>query len=254
MKDAIELSAGRMERRQAAARDREAGMAETRALGNVPEGCGPEIPDAPARGPVVRFMPKTMYPDGEKGFVAKEAGYQGRKALRHADVFDRMASGAAKNGKANPFTPAQIAMGRFYRDLDEKHQSAGLRCSSLEAMSGGSSGGGGEYMDAVLRDRERLAVLRSRIGDGSAMVVRRQRPSTRGSRQGITDRRLVDMVCIEEKAMTEVLVAHGWAKKGTSVKVLVEALCAALERMAGPIKPLRSSVVHYGDAVPRPFT
>ena len=222
-------------------------VAAVRKLGQVPKGCGPEIPDAPARGPVVQFTQTVMYPDGEDGFKAKDAGYLGRKSLRHADAFDIMAAGAARHKKPAPFTPAQVAMGRHYATLYERHASAGVRCSSMEAQSRSSGGGGGEYIDAVLRDRAQLDLLQARIGTGSAMVVRRQKPSERGSKTGITDKRLVDDFCLKEISMTRILEAHGWSKDGKAIQVLTQALCEALDRMAGPCHAPRAASVHYSE-------
>jgi hypothetical protein len=119
-------------------------------------------------------------------------------------------------------------------------------------LSQRSAGSGSDYMDAVLRDRERIGVLRKRIGNGSAMVVRRNRPSARGSRVTITDRRLVDIVCLEDGTITDVLRAHGWAVKGELVKSLVQALAKALNRMMGPVRRGGTSVVHFeAGCVPR---
>jgi hypothetical protein len=122
-------------------------------------------------------------------------------------------------------------MGRHYRGLVERYQAAGVRCSSVESLGRSCSGMGGEFIDAVLRDRERIEMLRRRIGGGSALIVRRIRPSQRGTRAGITDRRLVDMVCIEDLSMSEVLKAHGWSIKADLVRSLNVALAAVLDRM-----------------------
>ncbi|MDN5789115.1 MAG: hypothetical protein L0H65_19100, partial [Pseudorhodobacter sp.] len=68
---------------------------------------------------------------------------------------------------------------------------------------------------------------------GEAMVVRRIRPSLRGSKASIPDRRLVDMVCLGGLDVTGVLRAHGWSAFGEHRDVLRRALCAALDRMQG---------------------
>ena len=88
-------------------------------------------------------------------------------------------------------------------------------------------------MDAVLRDREEIERLHRRIGTGSAMVVRRIRPSQRGSRVSISDRRLVDMVCLEDRAVSDVLKAHGWSVLGETSRAVAKALGQALDRMGG---------------------
>jgi len=226
-------------------------LAEQVALGKVPEGSGPEIPEAPARGPVVQFTPMKGYPDGEDGYKFKPSGHLGRKALRRADAFDRMMAGSAKNGRV-AFTQAQIDMGRTYGNLFEKHECAGVKCSSLEAVQGGG-GQGGEYIDAVLRDREQLSVLHRRIGDGMAMVVRRRRKVEGVPRINISDRRVVDAVCIHGLTISEVLVRDGWSKKGSAVAALAQALREALDRMAGPVRAPRMASVKYGQQAGVPF-
>ena len=227
--------------------DAQARLAEVRALGFVPAEVGPEIPTAPARGPVRMVDMMASYPKGDDGFEVKPAGFLGRKTLRLADSFDVMAAKAARHKKPAPFTPAQVAMGRFYRDLVERHESAGGKCSSLESLSQrGGGGSGSDYMDAVLRDRDQIGALRKRIGVGSAMVVRRIRPSGRGPRTSITDRRLVDIVCLEDGTITDVLRKHGWAVNADLVKALNRGLAEVLDRMMGPVRRGSASVAHFG--------
>lgn len=194
-------------------------LAEIKARGVVPAICGDAIPQAPARGAFRVFEPQALYADGEGGFEARHVGYRGRSAIQRADVFDVMAAKAARHNKPSPLTPGQVAIGRHYRDLVERHACGGLKCSSIEVMRSGGSGRGGDFMDAVLRDRDEIERLRGRIGTGSAMVVRRIRPSNRGSRASIPDRRLVDMVCIEDRPLSEVLKTHGWSVYGGTSKV-----------------------------------
>lgn len=222
-------------------------LCDARASGSVPDGVCPDAPVAPARGPVQVFDMIAAYPKGEDGFEFKHSGFDGRKTMRCADVFDVMAARAAGHGKPSPFSPSQVAMGRFYRDLVEKHAHAGVKCSSLESLSQRSAGNGSDFIDAVLRDRERLQQLHRRIGDGASLVVRRHRPSARGSRSTITDRRLVDMVCIEGMAMSDVLKAHGWSVRSAFIKDLRKALAAALDRMQGPVRRGRIGAVQFGD-------
>lgn len=222
-------------------------IAEVKAQGFVPLECGPEIPAAPARGRVGVFEATALYPKGESDFEMKPAGYMGRKTLQIADVFDVMNAQAARRKVDQPFNPSQIAMARFYRNLVEKHAVAGVRCSSLESIGGGSGGGGGEYIDAVLRDRDRIELIRGRIGDRSAMVVRRIRPSKRGSRVSIFDRMLVDSVCLKDQTIGQVLRAHGWSVQGRPIKALLVALADSLDRMMGPVRGGSLSACRFGD-------
>lgn len=223
----------------------EARLDAIRARGKVPEACGPEIPVAPARGAFRVFEPVALYPKGRDEWEVKPSGHLGRKAVRMADAFDVMAQASAKKGGEPPFSPTQIGMGRFYRALFERHEAAGPRCAAMETSGSGSGGGQGSFIDAVLRDRERLEVLRRRIGPGSAMVVRRIRPSERGSRKSIMDRRAVDMICLEEATCADVLRAHGWSVKGETVRALAQAVGDALDRMCGPTYERRIFAAHF---------
>lgn len=214
-------------------------VAEVKARGEVPAACGPEIPAAPARGAFRVFDPMEFYPAGDDGFEVKSAGFQGRKAMHLADAFDVMAASAARKRKPAPFSPGQVSMGRYYRDLVERYESAGVSCSSVEAIRNSGSGQGGEFIDAVLRDREEIERLRLRIGNGVAMEVRRVRPSQRNRRRLISDRQLVDAVCIQDRSLSEVLKVFGWVAdgqraQGAHIKALRKALGDALDRMAGP--------------------
>jgi hypothetical protein len=220
-----------------------------RSRGAVPDACGPEIPVAPARGAFRVFEPVALYPKGKDDWEAKPSGHLGRKAMRLADAFDRMAVAASRTKGAPPFTPTQVAMGRFYRALFERHEAAGPRCVSLEG-GGGSGGGQGSFIDAVLRDRERLGVMRRRIGPGSALVVRRIRPSARGGRATIFDRRAVDMICLEDATCADVLRAHGWCSAdgkvdGKYVRAVATAVGDALDRMCGPTFERRIVAAHF---------
>lgn len=130
-----------------------------------------------------------------------------------------------------PFTPGQIAMGRHYQTLVEQHDSAGMKCASVEARGGGGGGSGqGGFIEALLHDREEIRSLHQRIGDGFALQVRRGAGS---GRRPITLRRLVDAVCLEDQDVTAVLRAHGWAAKGDAREALRAALSEALDRMQG---------------------
>ena len=199
--------------------------------GYVPEVCGDAIPEAPARGAIRVFQPMSLFPDGKDDWVARPSGYRGRSAMQRADVFDVMTAKTVSNGKPAPFTREQVAAGRYYRDLVERHACAGVRCSSVEALRSSGGGGSGSFIDAVLRDREEIERIRRRIGTGTAMAVRKIRPSKRGSRVNITDRRLVDMVCLEDKPISAVLRAHGWITSGHFAKTLCSALKDVLSRM-----------------------
>lgn len=203
----------------------------------APEVCGPDIPVAPARGACRVFTARQIRP-GTRNTV-EDAGYRGpgeaqpRKGVAVADVFDRIEARARAAKKPAPFTPGQIAIGRLYRTLVERHEAGAIKLSSLEGRTGGS-GRGPDVTDIRLDEARKIAVLRRRIGDGAAMVVRRVRPSARGAGASIIlDRRLVDAVCLEDMDLSAVLAAHGWAPKGAHRETLRDALGAALDRMQG---------------------
>ena len=109
--------------------------------------------------------------------------------------------------------------------------SAGISAASLEAGRGG--GGSGEFIDAFVAEGRAIDALRRRIGSGTAMVLRRVRPSVKGTRAAILDRVLVDMVCLQDRDLSQVLAAHGWAQRSTVREKLSEALVQSLDRMMG---------------------
>lgn len=220
--------------RQRAERER---LAELKARASVPDRCGPEIIAQPARGPMVAQAPMGLIPDGsESGWKREHLGYRGRDHARQADAFDLMelqARRAAKGGEvAHLFTAAQVGAARRYAMLVERHDAAGMRCSSVEAQRSSGGSGGGSFIDTVLYEGDVIRAMRRAIGDGVAMAVRRVRPSARGARVGIRDRVLVDMICLQGQTISQVLAAHGWADKGDNRAVCRKALCDALDRMA----------------------
>lgn len=215
--------------------------------------CGPDIPMAPARGAFRTFRPLTIVA-GSAG-ATQAAGYQARgedrprAALIRADVFDAMIASALRaherrhsNGApfTPPFTPAQVSVARDYRDMTERRAAGGLRCASLET-AGRGTGAGGEFIDAYVAEGLRLAAFHRRIGQGTALSVRRIsslrriRPSERGphKRRLITERALVDAVCLGGKTLSAVLKAHDWPKTSAYLDTLRKALAGALDRMQG---------------------
>ncbi|MDF2140847.1 hypothetical protein [Paenirhodobacter sp. CAU 1674] len=214
-------------------------VADLKAAAMPPASCGPAIQPAPARGAFWVFQPVELMPKGVDGWEAHPAGYRGRDALAAADVFDAMMESARRRGdKVPPLTPGQIAIGRHYRNLVERHDSGGIKLSSLEAGRSGSGGGARDIMDVRLSEARELDTLRKRIGAGVAMEVRRVRPSKRGgaARGIIMDRALVDAVCLGGLTFSEVLRSYGWACKGEHRDSLRGALSAALDRMQGNLR------------------
>lgn len=197
----------------------------------VPDACGPEIAPAPGRGRASPVTFTRLYPKGAGEWEAKPEGYMGRAALRRDDVFARMEVAARRRGGAMVLTPGQVAMARHYATLVERHEGGLVKCQSFDDVRGG----GADVMDAWLRERDEIDRLRARIGAGVALDLRRIRPSQRGARRPVTARALVDLVCVADMTLREVLLRHGWGGRGDDVARLAEALAGALDRMAGPV-------------------
>lgn len=200
-------------------------VARARAGAGLAREASPQIlRAAPARGPMLPFT-KYEVREGRDGQIDYAPDrWRHHQAMRVADVFDRL-SGIPLDC---------VAVGRWYRDLSERVAAAGVRCSSAEAMAeqrGGAGGGQAAFLDAVLRDRADLRRAHDLIGLGVAAQVRRVRPSVRGSRRSISDRSLVDGVCIGDQGLGAVLTAHGWASEGKARKLLRSALVGALWRL-----------------------
>lgn len=208
-------------------------LAAILAAAAVPAECGGRIIAAPARG-AFKVEPQTqLLPQGADDWAQADAGFAGWRPIRAVDVFDVMLRAAVRADLPAPFTPGQVAIGRRYRDLTEKHAAGGIKCSDLIGRVGGGSGG--DFMDVFLAEGAELAAMQRRVGTGAALSVRRVRPSVRGGagRRNIPDRALVDMVCLGGRGVGDVLRAHGWAVKGDTRKAVTEALCGALDRMIG---------------------
>lgn len=207
-------------------------IGEIKAASAIPEVCGPRIVASPARGGFVLVRNVELLPVGTDKVEAVHRGYGGRSAIRRADAFDAMIAAAERRGASWPLTPGQIAMGRRYHDLVQLLAADGTKLSSLQGSRGGD---GGSWMDRRLQLSAELDRLHRRIGGGVAMTVRRIRPSARGgaSARAITDRALIDAVCLRGDGIKAVLKAHGWSDRGEHKKALSEALCGALDRMIG---------------------
>ncbi|MBT9386970.1 hypothetical protein KM176_24230 [Pseudooceanicola sp. CBS1P-1] len=238
-------------------------LAEILSRATPPEVCGPEIPVAPARGPMIAVRPQRMEAGPDGRFTRRAAGHEGHRAARTADAFDLMARqarcsharvvaqarrahrDAAAQARAAgqaapvfeappfvpPFTTGQVEIARAYAALSERCAASGVRCSSVEAVRG-QGAGGGDREAAIFRDFEQLRLWHRRIGPGLAKEVRRIRPGGR-KRAAITARHLVDAVCLGGMSLEAVLESCNWAVNQPSREGLRKALCAALERMRG---------------------
>lgn len=227
-----------MQRAREALAAEDARLQAIRSASAVPEQCGPDVVSAPARGACVVERRLAMVPNGvdSKGldkWSPAPTGYGHRANARKADAFDRMIAAAQRGKRTCPLTPGQMAMGRRYAALVERAAGDGMKLSSLDGSLGGGDSTG--WIDRHLTIADEVAMLRNRIGCGSSLAVRRVRPSASGETQRgpIMDRVLVDMVCIKDCALDDVLRAHGWQPDGRTRKALSEALSAALDRMIG---------------------
>lgn len=224
-------------------------LALVKRAGAVPAACGDAIPDAPARGPVRTLDYLASYPKGVADTELKPAGHAGRKTLKCLDVFDRMAAQSARKGGSLALTDSQIGMARIYRTMVEDREAGAVRCSSMEAMPSGSGGTREGFTDHRLDLSRRIDALQARVGSGTALAIRRIRPSQRGdvARANIRDRALIDAVCLLDQDVSAVLLRHGWSNKGDHIKAALAALASALDRMIGPNRRQPIAAVHYGD-------
>lgn len=195
-----------------------------------PAGVSREVLAAPARGPVAPFRESVVLPAGDDGFEVVDAPYRSGCPGRARDVFDVMVDQALRSGGAAPFTAGQVGAARDYRAVYERVQSSGMKLSSVGVDRTGGQGRV-DFMDAYMRDSERLSGFRAAIGDGVALSPKHRSASV--VRRAIMVRELVDAVCIRERALSAVLTAHGWKVSGKARNDLRAALCAALGRMRG---------------------
>lgn len=200
--------------------------------GRVPVVCDRDaIPVAAARGPVLLFHPRETVISEAGNVVTQKAGRFAGMMVQ--DAFLKAEVQAMKRKQPAPFTAGQIGVGREYRNLFDRCASSGLKLSQVDGSGGG--GGAGGVSEAILADMQALRRLQKRIGTGTAMAVRRVRPSQRGGARAriITDQSLVHAFCVDCETLSGVLVAHGWSDYSGNKKTLHRALCAALDRMRG---------------------
>ncbi|MFQ1702918.1 hypothetical protein ACJ5NV_20270 [Loktanella agnita] len=204
-----------------------------------PDDCGEAIVDiAPARGPVQRFQPRETTIDTGGKVRTRRVGHEGQNALRRADAFDVMQQQSVRRrpDAAPLFTAAQIGAGRDYAALYERCASAGIRCSGiheLDSGSGGGMGGQGTFIDALIRDRRRLAAMERAIGTEIVIKPRGAQAHSDRGRKAITAHDLVYGVCLQGLTISQLLQRFGWSRAPSVTKTVRAALCAALTRLQG---------------------
>lgn len=220
-------------------------VAKIKAAGAAPAQCGPEVPNAPARGAVRISDPKELVPGSTDKF--QHAGHFGRSVMHRCDVFDMMrakalnvhAKAKAKDAKAvfeEPFNAGQVSMARYYAGLHESLHSGGVGGTSYveDRVSGGA--GGLDAVDLRLAARQEFEALERKVGRGVAMALRKVRPSKRGDGRVcgmISDLDVVRMVCLHGLSLSEVLGKYDWSKSSRNLLALRVALRGALDRMQG---------------------
>ncbi|KAB6714318.1 hypothetical protein [Roseobacter sp. TSBP12] len=233
-----------MERALQGMQDEAVRIARVMESGTVPDVCGPDIPHAPARGLVRTFTVLEMVPGSS--LRVRDAGYAGRKGLRVGDGFDAMEAAAIKaydQRKAKddaavydpPFTAGQVSIGRLYAALVEAQSGGTVKCSSFDGRIGGG-GGDLDVLDLRLEQANRLERMRARIGRGVAVSVKRARASSGADRRYriITDRMVVDSVCLDGLTVSGVLSKYHWEPNDKARRNGIrEALRGALDRMQG---------------------
>lgn len=186
-------------------------------------------PVAPARGAMRLVDNIERLPGGARRRSGRHGLVLDQLTIMCRQAYERHQASGSERDFVPPFEPAHIAMALRYQALVERHDAAGMKCASAEVRAVAASGGGGDFVAAYLSESRELDMIRQRIGPGIALDVQRGR----GARRDITDRALVDAVCLHGMDLTAVLRAHGWAPKGGQREVLRRALAAALDRMQG---------------------
>lgn len=228
-----QIKARLMAERTAARAEREqvqiARLETTRDRGRRPSRVSSEIVDvAPGRGPLVEAPMSELFPAADGSYHYVPSGYRGRVAARVQDAFDRMKDYAERSGRPFALRAAQIETGRRYGEASARVMAGGVKLSNLEATGGG---GGVDVAPALLDAIGYVRSMHEALGSGISLKVRRVRVGEERKRFNIADRTLVDLVCIADLTISEVLRKHGWAENSHSRAAAQFVLINALRRM-----------------------
>ena len=207
-----------------------------RDAGARPRGCSEQIVDvAPGRGPTMQARPVEMQATDAGNWRVRDMTLPGQRALRRITAFDRMEDQRQRRqrGRGAPlFTPTQRAVGEAYDALHERLEGAGVRCSSLEALSQ-SGGGGGSFIEALIRDRRRFDHMRAAVGDEIVLVPRNSSAHRYRARVAIAAIDVIECVCIRDLTVSGILQRYGWSRKADVIEKIMRALLNGLDQIQG---------------------
>lgn len=168
--------------------------------------------DAPAKARQVCF-------DGRR-VGARDSAPSSFSAVRNIDAFD--------GAPLNTLPAALIAVGRRYAALHEYAHGSGVRgCLSSLLPSKGRAVCESEVdtRARLLDDYRRLCAA---VGSGEALSVQRAGSGRRGV---ISDKSLIDAVCLGNMPLGQVLKAHGWGTESLYRAKLLAACERILQAM-----------------------
>lgn len=208
----------------------------------IPDGVAPDdgingVSPAVARGRIHPFK-ETEVVQTRTGSVVRNVTRHGARPAMAEDAFHRMAR-QTRTG-APFFEEGHALTGRAYAALTERVACAGVKCTSLEAQTGGGDGRG-SFIDSVIADSRLLDFCHQRIGDGVALRPRRVLAQADRGRRPITTRAVVDAVCLGlvhgrprgVVTISDLLFLHHWGRGPKAMKAAQAALLEALDGLMG---------------------
>lgn len=174
------------------------------------------MPFGPARGGLVRVLIPDVSIDPTTG----------------ADKVTEQAVRKRRGKSALSGLPGRLrSVAEAYADLVAAVGSPGG--PGMDAPRGGGLSDGGAAARCALAAQ--LRDVQEAIGCGAVIRPRNRAAHADRSRVTITERGLVDRVCIHGHTVSQVLAAHGWSRRAAYERALRQALEAALRRMASAV-------------------